>query len=86
MRPLTAYRQGVISNLGNPKMIVFFPSLLPQFVPHGQATFSSLLLLGLLFCVITLTWLTGYALVVSRAGDVLRRGRVRRALEAVMGR
>lgn len=31
--PRRAFRQGVISNLGNPKMAVFFASLLPQFAP-----------------------------------------------------
>lgn len=85
VRGLTAYRQGVLSNLGNPKMIAFFPSLLPQFVPRSQASFSSLLLLGVIFCAMTLTWLVVYATVVSRAGDVLRRGLVRRGLEAAMG-
>jgi threonine/homoserine/homoserine lactone efflux protein len=29
--PATAFRQGLLSNLGNPKMAVFFSSLLPQF-------------------------------------------------------
>ena len=32
-----AFRQGVLSNLGNPKMAVFFTSLLPQFAPAGRA-------------------------------------------------
>ena len=42
-----AFRQGALSNLGNPKMAVFFTSLLPQFA-HGGA-FLDLLGLGLLF-------------------------------------
>jgi threonine/homoserine/homoserine lactone efflux protein len=33
----------------------------------------------------TLCWLTAYAVVVARAGDVLRRAAIRRALEAVTG-
>src|SRR5436190_7354033 len=33
LRPRKAWRQGVISNLGNPKMAIFFTSLLPQFGP-----------------------------------------------------
>ena len=37
--PGAAFRQGLISNLGNPKMAVFFTSLLPQFTPH-DATFA----------------------------------------------
>ena len=79
-----AYRQGVISNLGNPKMAAFFPSLLPQFA-GGDGSFSTLLALGLVFCALTLTWLTAYAVAVAKAGDVLRRSRVRRAVDAVMG-
>jgi threonine/homoserine/homoserine lactone efflux protein len=84
-RGFAAYRQGVLSNLGNPKMVVFFSSLLPQFIARGDTSFETLLMLGLLFNVMTLTWLTGYALVVARVGDVLRRDRVRRSMEAVTG-
>jgi threonine/homoserine/homoserine lactone efflux protein len=84
-RTAAAYRQGVLSNLGNPKMAVFFTSLLPQFTPAGEASFFALLALGLTFCTLTLIWLSGYAAVVAKAGDFLRRSRVRRALDAVMG-
>jgi threonine/homoserine/homoserine lactone efflux protein len=83
--PRVAARQGLVSNLGNPKMAAFFPSLLPQFVPAGGPAFAPLLLLGLLFCAMTLVWLTTYALVVSRAQGFLRRTPVRRALEAATG-
>jgi threonine/homoserine/homoserine lactone efflux protein len=80
-----AYRQGVISNLGNPKMAAFFPSLLPQFAPGGDASFFGLLALGLLFCAMTLVWLTAYSLAVAKAGDLFRRPRIRRAIEGVTG-
>jgi threonine/homoserine/homoserine lactone efflux protein len=85
LRRIAAYRQGVLSNLGNPKMAVFFSSLLPQFITRGHASFETLLMLGLLFNAMTLTWLTGYALVVARVGDVLRRNRVRRTMETITG-
>ena len=84
LAPRTAYRRGLLSNLGNPKMALFFTSLLPQFAPHN-ASFLQLASLGLLFCLTTLLWLSGYALVVARLGDILRRTRVRRALDAVTG-
>jgi threonine/homoserine/homoserine lactone efflux protein len=74
-------RQGLLSNLGNPKMAVFFTSLLPQF---GHS-FAALLALGFVFCSLTLAWLCGYAFAVARAGDFLRRSRVRRALDAATG-
>jgi threonine/homoserine/homoserine lactone efflux protein len=85
VRVTTALRQGVLSNLTNPKMAVFFPSLLPQFVAADAPPFVALLGLGILFCLMTLTWLTAYAFAVARAGDVLRRSAVRRWVEAVTG-
>jgi threonine/homoserine/homoserine lactone efflux protein len=85
LRRVVAYRQGLISNLSNPKIVVFFLSLLPQFVDRGREPFGRLLLLGFIFCSITLAWLTLYAVVVARVGDFLRRDRVRRALEATTG-
>jgi threonine/homoserine/homoserine lactone efflux protein len=66
-------------------MAVFFMSLLPQFTPHGHATFFALLLLGLVFCSLTLIWLTGYAIAVARASDFLRRPSIRRSLDGLTG-
>lgn len=79
-----ALRQGVISNLGNPKMAVFFASLLPQFAPGGSTSFLALLALGLLFCSMTLGWLTLYAIAVARVRQLLA-GPVRRAVDAITG-
>jgi threonine/homoserine/homoserine lactone efflux protein len=79
-----ALRQGLLSNLGNPKMLAFFTSLLPQFAP-GEPSFFSLLALGLLFATMTFVWLSAYAFAVARAGDFLRRPPVRRAVEGVTG-
>ena len=85
LRAFTAYRQGLFSNLSNPKIVVFFLSLLPQFVTRSATSVLSLLLLGAIFCAITLTWLTLYAIVVERIGDFLRRDRIRQAMEATTG-
>jgi threonine/homoserine/homoserine lactone efflux protein len=80
-RSRLAFRQGLLSNLGNPKMAVFFPSLLPQFA-HS---FAALLILGLVFAAMTLVWLSAYAVGVAKAGDVLRRPKIRRIIDAVVG-
>ena len=82
LRRSRGFRQGVLSNLGNPKMAVFFATLLPQFAPQGE--FLPLLGLGLLFCSLTFAWLTLYAIAVSKAKSVIR-GRARRALDAATG-
>jgi threonine/homoserine/homoserine lactone efflux protein len=80
-RRRSPFRQGLISNLGNPKMAVFFTSLLPQF----GSSFFGLFALGLVFCSMTLVWLTAYAFAVAKAGDVLRRPSIRRAFDALLG-
>jgi threonine/homoserine/homoserine lactone efflux protein len=71
------FRQGLLSNLGNPKMAIFFSSLLPQFAD----SFAGLLTLGVLFAAMTVAWLS----VVARAGELLRRPRLRRLIDAVVG-
>jgi threonine/homoserine/homoserine lactone efflux protein len=85
LSPMVGLRQGLVSNLTNPKMIAFFPALLPQFAPRGHGAFFALLILGLLFSTMTLAWLSGYAAVVAKAGDFIRRHRVRRLFEAATG-
>lgn len=80
-----AYRQGIISNLGNPKMVVFFASLLPQFVAADANAFATLLLLGATFVLLTIAWLSFYVVLLGLAGRALRLGGVRRAIEAVTG-
>jgi RhtB (resistance to homoserine/threonine) family protein len=85
LAPRRAFRQGLLSNLGNPKMVVFFTSLLPQFVTPGRGGFLVLLLLGLLFCAMTFTWLAFYAVAVARVRAWLLRSQVRRVLDAITG-
>jgi threonine/homoserine/homoserine lactone efflux protein len=83
--PAEALRQGLVSNLANPKMAVFFTGLLPQFAPSGGLAFPTLVALGFLFCLLTFTWLALYAFAVSRARRMLLRNRVRRLVDAVAG-
>jgi threonine/homoserine/homoserine lactone efflux protein len=80
-----AFRQGIINDLANPKMAAFFASLFPQFVPEASASFAALMLLGLVFSGMTLAWLVAYAFAVAKAGDILRRRGIRRAIEGVTG-
>jgi threonine/homoserine/homoserine lactone efflux protein len=79
--PRRAFRQGLLSNLSNPKMAVFFTSLLPQF----GASLLALLVHALVFACMTLVWLAAYGVVVAKIGDVLLRPHVRRALDALTG-
>jgi threonine/homoserine/homoserine lactone efflux protein len=80
-----AFRQGLASNLLNPKIAVFFTSLLPQFVDARHAAPQDLLLLGALFNCMGVVWLLGYAAVAARGRDVLGRPAVKRAVNRLTG-
>lgn len=83
--PARAFRQGLISNLANPKMAAFFLSLLPQFVSPETGGVAGFPLLGGMFCLMTFGWLAAYSIAVDRARRLLSRSRVRRTLDAVTG-
>lgn len=85
LRGLAAFRQGLLNNLANPKMAVFFASVLPQFAPPGHGMLSVLVLLGLVFSTLTFLWLSLYAVVLARAGEFVRGSRVRRAIDGTAG-
>ena len=84
LTPRVALRQGLVSNLANPKMAVFFASILPQFAPDGRGAYGVLLAFGVLFCTMTFAWLALYAAAVARVGRLLA-GSVRRVLDAASG-
>ena len=87
-RPLSSlggFRQGLFSDLANPKIAVFFTGLLPQFVSSRHGVLGPFLLLGGLFVLMTLSWLCAYALVAARASTLLTRPRVKAAIDSLTG-
>jgi threonine/homoserine/homoserine lactone efflux protein len=84
-RRSSPFRQGLLSNLLNPKIALVFTTLIPQFVDPGRPAAAQTLLLAAIFIAMGLVWLTTYALLVAKVGSLLRRSAVRRALNAVTG-
>lgn len=80
-----AYLSGVLSNLLNPKIGVFFVTFLPGFVPLGAPVGSTAALLGALFVVETALWLVVLVWLVGRGTGWLNRRDVRRWLDRVTG-
>jgi RhtB (resistance to homoserine/threonine) family protein len=85
MGALGGFRQGLFSDLANPKIGIFFTSLLPQFVDPGRAVLLPFLALGAVFVLMTLVWLCAYCVVAARAAETLQRPRVRAALDRFTG-
>lgn len=79
------FRQGLLSNLANPKIAAFFTSVMPQFTGPGRSVLVPCLVLGGLFVLMTVLWLCAYALIAVRAAAVIRRPRVGAALDRLTG-
>jgi len=79
-----AFRQGVVCNLSNPKTLLVFTSVIPQFAP-GHPTGITLGLYGALFAGIGLGASVLYALIFSRARTVASHPRLRQVLLRASG-
>ncbi|MFI7325659.1 LysE family translocator [Streptomyces rubiginosohelvolus] len=81
----TAFRQGLISNLLNPKVAVFYLALFPQFVLPGLGTTTSQSVLASVFWLMCMMWFALVLLLLARVESLLRRRSVRRGLAGVSG-
>lgn len=79
-----AFRQGLLSNLFNPKAGAIFATTLPQFINPGDSP-TRLVLMLLAYEAILLIWLHLYGYLVSRAGQSRFGTRVRAILQGVTG-
>jgi threonine/homoserine/homoserine lactone efflux protein len=81
---VAGWRQGFLSNITNPKVLVFYLAVLPQFLPAG-AGMAVLLAFALSHAALSLGYLLLLTVAVQRARRILERRRVRRALDATTG-
>ena len=80
-----AYLSGLLSNLLNPKIGVFFVTFLPGFVPIGAPIGTTAALLGAVFVLETALWLVVLVWLVGRGTGWLSRRGVRRRLDRITG-
>jgi len=83
----SAFRQGMLSNLLNPKVALFFLALMPQFILAGSAhKVGAFLLLGLSFVTLGIGWCLVLAVAAARLrGAFLRRPSMAAVLNRVAG-
>ncbi len=77
--------RGILTNLLNPSVVLFYMTLLPQFIGPADPFFGRFLLLAGTHVSMSLTWLTCYSVAVGFLADRLTRPRARRVLEALTG-
>lgn len=82
---LKAFLTGLIADLLNPKMGVFYLAVIPQFIPKEGSAFAWAMTLMAIEFVIAIVCLSMYALLASSAKKVLARNTVSAWLERVLG-
>lgn len=80
-RPVAAMRAGLLSNVLNPKVGLFFVAVVPQFLPGHDASLGATLVLGAIFAAVGFAYFALIATVAGRAIAWLRRPRVRQAVD-----
>ena len=80
-----SFTEGLLTNLLNPKVVVFYLALLPQFIDPGDPVLAKSLLLAAIHFAEGILWLGGVAWVVDRSRQFFMKPLLRRWLDAVCG-
>lgn len=76
---------GLSTNLLNPKALVFYVSLLPQFIPPHVPAFPLTLLYAVVHAVLNIAWFGLLSWWIPAARGLMRRGSVQAWIERVTG-
>jgi RhtB (resistance to homoserine/threonine) family protein len=77
------FREGLLTNVLNPKVAMFYLAFLPQFIAPGDPVFLKSLLLAAIHMAMGLVWLSGVATAVHGAERFVMSGIARRWIDGV---
>jgi threonine/homoserine/homoserine lactone efflux protein len=78
-------RRGVATNLLNPPVVLFYMTLLPQFISRDDPFFARFLVLAATHVAMSLVWLSIYAISIGTLSERLARPAARRWMAGVTG-
>jgi RhtB (resistance to homoserine/threonine) family protein len=80
-----AFAEGLLTNVLNPKVAIFYLAFLPQFVGPGDPILAKSILLASIHFAQSIVWLSLVTVFVARLRSVLAQPRVQLSLESVSG-
>ncbi|GED29658.1 LysE family translocator [Brevibacillus centrosporus] len=79
------FRQGLLTNLLNPKVAVFFLTFLPQFLSAGTKPFLQFLLMGATYTMLTILWFILYVSFINYIRNWMKKPSTQRAIQGISG-
>jgi threonine/homoserine/homoserine lactone efflux protein len=79
------FRQGLVTQLANPKAIIFFTALLPQFIDAQGAPAYQFLILGIVSVMVEFPILVMYGWLAAKGGNWLKHSKYFKWLDRVAG-
>jgi len=83
--PVSFMARGVLTNLLNPPVLLFYMTVVPQFIGPQDAYLARAFVLGATHVVMSVAWQGACGVAVGAAAEHMRRPAVRRTLEGVTG-
>jgi threonine/homoserine/homoserine lactone efflux protein len=80
-----AFRSGLLTNVLNPKVALFYLTFLPQFIEPGDPVLAVSLALAAIHVAFGIVWLSTYSWLLDRAGKTLATPRFGQWAERVTG-
>jgi threonine/homoserine/homoserine lactone efflux protein len=80
-----AYLEGLLTNVLNPKVALFYLSLLPQFIQDPESVLTQSLLLASIHAVLASLWFSLLTLLFGKFGNYVGNSGLKRKLQAATG-
>ncbi|MFC0561670.1 LysE family translocator [Halalkalibacter alkalisediminis] len=81
----SAFKQGLFSNILNPKVAMFFLTFLPQFVKTGENATQQLIIMGVIYTLLSISWFFIYVFFINYLREWLMSPKVQRIMDKATG-
>lgn len=81
----SAFKQGLLSNVLNPKVAMFFLTFLPQFVKAGENATEQLIMMGVIYTLLSISWFFIYVFFINFLREWLMSPKVQRVMDKATG-